>query len=896
MSGSAARPRFSIVTPVYDVEPYLPAFIDSVERLRARPDEVEVIAVDDGSRDGSLNLLLDWARRSRFQVKAFTKPNAGQGSARNLGLDHATGEWVTFPDPDDLLDRDYLRVAADFAAANPDIELMSARPVLLHEATGVRSNGHPRRWQYRGGNRTADLLAEPNVFLGVSPGSFFRLDRITATALRFDTRIRPNFEDAHFAVRYLLDLDRPAVGLLRDSVYVYRKRAAGTSTTQSAMRHPGRYSTVLELGYLDVLERGRRPDGTVPAWIQNLIVYELSWYLSEDERITRTIDIPPELAARFHELFDRILSSLDPAVVAGHGVRVLAPAWYDLLAHAGRRERWHSPVVVRSRRDRAMGLRRYHYRYVGEPPREACRVAGAPVLPAFAKTMAHRYLDRDFLWERILWLPDRDNLEIELDGEAVPIDWRWPVPRPDRARVARSRSAGSRWWRRPPRQLVAGAVRRVRRRLGREVYAPAVRALARAGVVRRRYAGAWVLMDRIHDADDNGERLFEHIRANRPDINAWFTVERGSPDWQRLAATGERRLVAHGSLAWKLLMLNADWLVSSHVDLAVARPPQVTRIEPNPGWKVAFLQHGVIKDDLSRWLNHRELDLFVVSTAAELDSVAANGSAYRFGAKEVVLTGLPRFDRLLAKGRETPEHARDLVIVAPTWRSWLTLPLASGSQRREIDAAFWESEYIRGWTALLRSEEIAKALRARGWRLGFMPHPNLQGVLGRLDLPARVEPLTFAGTDVQELYARCALLVTDYSSVVFNTAYLDRPAVYFQFDREVALGGAHVGRQGYFDYERDGFGPVAADLAGAERAIIASIRGGPQPTPAYQARIDATFPVRDGGACARVIAAIEERSRPWPGLPGAAERPGAPDATDTIDEPDATRVRDSAAA
>jgi len=151
-----------------------------------------------------------------------------------------------------------------------------------------------------------------------------------------------------------------------------------------------------------------------------------------------------------------------------------------------------------------------------------------------------------------------------------------------------------------------------------------------------------------------------------------------------------------------------------------------------------------------------------------------------------------------------------------------------------------------------------------------MPHPNLQGVLGRLDLPGHVEPLAFAGTDVQELYARCALMITDYSSVVFNTAYLDRPAVYFQFDRDAPLGGAHVGRQGYFEYGRDGFGPVAATLAEAERAIVAAIQHGPRPTPEYQARIDATFPVRDGQACARVVEAIEARSRPWARLAPAA--------------------------
>ena len=862
MTGAPGRPRFSIVTAVYDVEPYLPAFIRSVERLHIRPEDLEVVAVDDASNDGSLDLLRSWARESRYRVRVFTKPNGGQGSARNLGLDHATGEWVTFPDPDDVLDRDYLRAAARFATANPSTEAMSARPVLLDEATGAPSLAHPRQWQYRDGARTADLLDEPNVFFGVTPGGFFRMARIARSGLRFDSRIRPNFEDGHFAVRYLLDLPRPRIGLVPGSVYVYRRRAAGNSTTQRSMADPGRYSIVPELGYLDAMDRGRTDDGSVPAWIQQLIVYELSWYLSEDERVTTTIRIPPELERRFHRLLDRILRQLDPGVVAAHSARQLAPVWRDLLAHARRGRRWHASAVVASGRDAAMGLRRLQYRHIGARPAERFRTDQGKVAPAFAKTMAHRYLGRDLLWERILWLPDVPGLKIELGGAVVPI-----VSEPAKPRVERAREPlfASRLWlyRREPR-LLARVGRRAARRLASRISGPAVRAIARSSVIRRRYGGAWVVMDRIHDADDNGERLFEHLRDQRPDVNAWFVLERGSPDWRRVAARAGGRLVAHGSLAWKVLMLNAAWLASSHADLAVVRPRLISRIEPEPGWKVAFLQHGVIKDDLSRWLNERELDLFVTSTEAERSSIAGDASPYRFGLKEVVNSGLPRFDRLLAKARATPMEARDLILFAPTWRSWLTGSLVAGSQRRAVEAAFGTSEFAQTWAALLRSRRVAEAARARGWRLGFMPHPNFQGTVGELDLPSHVKWLTFAGVDVQALYAHCALLVTDYSSVVFNTAYLDRPAVYFQFDRADVLGGAHVGRRGYFDYERDGFGPVATELAAAERLIVAAIRHGPRPTPEYQARIDATFPVRDGGACARVVEAMEARGRPWP--------------------------------
>jgi CDP-glycerol glycerophosphotransferase (TagB/SpsB family) len=271
----------------------------------------------------------------------------------------------------------------------------------------------------------------------------------------------------------------------------------------------------------------------------------------------------------------------------------------------------------------------------------------------------------------------------------------------------------------------------------------------------------------------------------------------------------------------------------------------------------------VIKDDLSPWLNRYEHDLFVVSTQAEHDSIVADGTGYRATRKEVRLTGLPRFDRLLRKAATVPPDERRLVIVAPTWRSWLAVPLEPGTQRHLLSAELRESEYFERWLDLLRAPEIAEAAAQRGWRIGFMPHPNLQAVLDQTSLPAHVEPLRYAGTDVQALYARLGLLVTDYSSVAFNAAYLDRPTVYYQFDHQRVLAGGHVGRPGYFDYQRDGFGPVVVDHAAAVAAVVESIRGGAQAGEPYAGRIVAAFPGRDGRACERVVAAVEELSRPW---------------------------------
>lgn len=862
------RPRFTIVSAVYGVEPYLPAFIDSVENQRIPPQDLEIVAVDDGSTDGSLELLVGWAQRSRFRVKVFTKPNGGQASARNLGLEHATGEWVTFADPDDRLHRDYLLRIDRFERRTPGLEIMAGKPILHLEAEGRLRDKHPRRRQYAPGNRVVDMADEPNVFPGSTNVGFYRLDRIRAASLRFDPRVRPNFEDGQFAVHYLLALERQVVGLVADAQYLYRKRADQSSTLQRSLLDPRRYTTVLELGYLEVIERAKALHGSVPPWLQHVLIYELYWYLAEDLKISSGAYLEPGLVPRFHELLGRVLVELDPDVVAAHRVLRLTPLLRDVFARAARPGPWHSPFVVRTRTDNPMHLRRIEYRFVGRAPREEISIGGRPADVAFARTMSHPFYGRNLVSERILWVAGAGDLDVRLDGVPVSVLARWPRFRAGEGRRGRVTRWRRRWgrrlsrWRRQPTALVLRGLARRAGRAGGRVVLPLVHALAASPYFRNRFRGAWLLMDRIHDADDNGERLFEYLRAARPDINAWFVLERGTADWKRLVASGEERLIAHGSLTWKVAMLNCSWLLSSHADRPIYRPPELAGTG-HAGWRFAFLQHGIIKDDLSVWLNARELDLFVVSTEAELASVVGENTAYRFTAKETRNTGLPRFDRLLEKGRAVPTSERDLVIVAPTWRQWLAQPLHAASQRRALDVAFWESDYIRNWTALLRSPRVAAALATRGWQLGFMPHPNLQSMLGQLDLPAHVRPLTFEGTDVQGLYARCALLVTDYSSVAFNTAYLDRPVVYFQFDRERMLGGAHVGRRGYFDYERDGFGPVVDDLDAAERAVVASIERGPLAEPLYQARIDATFPIRDGGACARVVAAVEALSRPW---------------------------------
>lgn len=850
-SRAKATYDFSIVTAVYNVGRYLDEFIGSVEGQTLERDRFEVIAVDDGSTDHSLETLRRWERERPGLVKVITQENAGQAAARNAGMELANGQWVTFVDPDDVLDRAYLAEVAAFIEANPGASMYAANRLILDEASGEVANTHPLRMHFRLGNRIRDIIDYPEYFHGHAPTAFIPLDELRRLGVRFDPRIRPNFEDGHFCSAYLLGVSRPTIGFVETAHYLYRRRRDQTSTLQGSFADPGRYTTVMRYGFLDILERGvgASESGSPPEWLQNFVLYELSWYFSSQDAHAGVTAAVGDVADQFHALMREVLGYLDKDVVAGFSVRPMKPAWIDILLHAYDAEPWHQEYAHVTAFDDGQSLVRLSYRFCGRPPVEELFSGGAPVRAKHAKTRDLVYHGRTLMMERIVWLSARRSVRVKLDDRDLDLQFSVPqrrnVLRPGEivAELSRDASALKRRARNPPPSLVDRVVRR----------------LARSRPIRHYLRRSWVVMDRIADAGDSGERLFQHIRATRPDIRAWFVIASDAPEWRRLRREHGLRVLAHGSLRWKLVMVNCENLISSHIDVPIVRPQALMRFM-RPRWRFTFLQHGVIKDDLSSWLNPKAIDMFVTSTPQEYASIAGDHTPYVFTTKEVKLTGLPRFDRLLEMG-ERFDDRRDLVLVAPTWRVKLVQPLQAGAHTREIDPAFFDSEFARNWLGLLRSDELAALCDKHGLRIGFLPHPVLQPALPGLDLPDHVLRLSFADNDVQELFARAAVMVTDYSSMAFNAAYINRALVYFQFDHERVGSGEHLGRRGYFDYERDGFGPVTYTVSEALSAIGGVLEGGRSPSPTYQARIDAAFPLRDGRCCERVIGEIEALSR-----------------------------------
>ena len=97
------HPSVSIIVPVYGVEKYLDRCVESL--VKQTLTDIEIILVDDGSPDNCPRMCDDWAHRDS-RIKVIHKPNAGQGFARNSGIEIATGEYIAFVDSDDYVEPD----------------------------------------------------------------------------------------------------------------------------------------------------------------------------------------------------------------------------------------------------------------------------------------------------------------------------------------------------------------------------------------------------------------------------------------------------------------------------------------------------------------------------------------------------------------------------------------------------------------------------------------------------------------------------------------------------------------------------------------------------------------------------------------------------------------------
>ncbi len=861
---------FSVIIPIYNRKKYLADAVESVLHQSFEMRKIEVILVDDGSTDGSGEICDQYERKYPTTVRVIHQDNRGASAARNRGVAEASGKWLNFLDSDDKLAKNAFREAKKFINKYDEQMDVIAFPVYFF---GARRGEHILNYKFDLGSRVVDLEIEwnnPQLFIN---SSFIRAT--TAKKVGFNDAVDiPTNEDAREMQRILLE--KKKIGFLSSTKYWYRRH--DDTLVNRAKSNPKWYIDSLQQFSLYIMNYAKEKCGYIPKFIQNVVMYELQWRFRQN-KLAQTV-LSAEKLNEYKDLLLEVCDMIDTDVIMAQ-----KQLWREHKAYLiYRKEKKHSYYLeldntmentplrlsfASFKKDRLL-LEGWIPHFLFEMEKVAPlfavvndkvislplkKIATAPQF--FGQNLYDRYsfsVDIDLKDERkvqIYFLLRIEDKQIQIKNifleQFFPLDShcrhsykRYPdwVMQKQEANIILKRCHCC-----LPYELsyLTGIIIRGQRGSKRVA---AVRVVY--GILNKLpHREIWMISDRILKADDNGEALFKYLCKLKPKgLKAYFVISKESPDYQRLKKIGP--VVSTFSIKHRLLHLLSTYNISSQGEKIVQHPFRGYEL----GYRslklpqFVFLQHGVTKDDLSAWLNRYNKNLFGFVTTSKREYQSILEGDYFYTEKEVWLTGFSRYDYL-------KDDHKKIISVVPTWRSYLLEGLNRENGTHLLRNGFVTSEYYLFYDALINHKRLLEELKKNGYRLRFVPHPLMQPYIG---LFHKQDDVDFAAPSdsYRDLFAESSLLITDYSSTVFDFAYLNKPVLYCQFDKDNFFSGKHTYNQGYFDYEKDGFGEVEYNLEDTVERILEYVNNGCQLKAKYKKRIDEVFAYHDKNNCERI--------------------------------------------
>jgi len=351
----------------------------------------------------------------------------------------------------------------------------------------------------------------------------------------------------------------------------------------------------------------------------------------------------------------------------------------------------------------------------------------------------------------------------------------------------------------------------------------------------------WLVDERLSSsAEDNGYVFYTYLREQHPEIPAYYVIDSRSPQKKYVDPIGN--VVKQFSWKHACLLWRAKVLASTDTFWSLAFPyetlPQFRRKTHN-----VFLQHGVAGNKTMTYTKaaYPYFSQVIVSNKMEYEFFQDH---YGFQEQEVALTGIARFDNLPLKRSE--ERTR-IILVAPTWRKWLK----NQSQIRT-------SKYFAAWNKVITSPVLADLLERYQATLYFRPHFNMMQFITEFEGgSSRVRIVKDLDEPLSHLIKDSDLLITDYSSVMYDFFYQEKPVIAYMFDRheweDQPPGPPHI------SYEND----LPIDIAYNEELVLNKLElymsHNFDMRPIQLARVEKLFEYRDHNNCERIFAAIQNR-------------------------------------
>lgn len=363
--------------------------------------------------------------------------------------------------------------------------------------------------------------------------------------------------------------------------------------------------------------------------------------------------------------------------------------------------------------------------------------------------------------------------------------------------------------------------------------------LIKHGYLKWTHQQLFLIAETPNTARDNGYIFYKYMKEKHPEIKTYYAIHHKTKDFEKVQKYGST--IEWGSLKHYYYYMASTKNISSHKEGNPNHPLfTVLHLYLNLYNNRVFLQHGVLYQDFIMFHQPQtKFKIFITGAKGEYDFVKEK---YEYQ-DEVKYTGLARFDNLY--NEKPDEHT---ILLIPTWRRWLN-----------TEKDFKESTYFKGLLSLINSKQLQELLEKYDQYLYFYPHLSTQKFINDYQtINSRVKILDVKQIDVQELLKKGSLLITDFSSIFTDFAYMHKPIIYYQYDKEEFYARHFPKGTGdsYYDFEKDGFGKVTKTEKKLLQEIEYYLEHNFQEREVYSKRINDFFLLHDQNNCQRIFEEI----------------------------------------
>lgn len=815
----------SVVVPVYNSEKYIEECIQSIEKQTYDINKIQIILINDGSKDSSLETIKKIAEKYN-NIIIIDQKNSGVSIARNNGLKKAEGKYILFLDSDDMLEKHSIELLVKFFEKNYNEVDLVTYPMEIYNNEKARATSHYRYKFYTEGTGVYDLEESP--YLGQSTINVM-IKNEKQHQILFDKDMNYS-EDEAFNTKILMQ--KKKIGFCKEATYIYRKNVGSVTKNKS---NPYYTFESLTKYNENLIQNYKDENGRIPKYVQAIILNNLRWRIKTDEIFPYHYE-----EQDFDNALSRIkniLAYIENGTILNMPNMPIYHKFYIFNLKGLKMKPYYgdNSFTIMNDKEVIYSSEKIEISFIRLKIQNSKKmyILGAVKSPIceFTKPkvfLKYRTKDNEIVikemqlteaaishYQSTIKTNTFYRFECELDIENTEkfefysaignsrftSEYKFGgrvVFNEDLERykfITKNKKYILEYNEEMNLFTIETANKQKIKQLKKENKSKYEKIDYKINIYRWlaekcKKKNIWLYYDAAN-VYDNGYYQFLHDLEKKDGINRYYIYDKMNEKVkQKFNKKQRKHLLKYGSLKHRLYFLNSKKIISSDVSLSVYCPfrKSVKWYRDIINYELIYLQHGILYANLLQMYGKEfnEIDKIVISSEFEKNNLIKN---YKYNEDDLICAGMPRFDVDNLKTFEKSKEKK--IIYAPSWRKYLVGELLNRNRKANI-AEMEKSDFYKKNIEILTSERLKKLLEDYNVKFEFKLHPNFSCYKKMFEEKCNGN-ICMGNSEISPSNYR--MLITDYSSFQFDFIKHQIPIVYFVPDLKEFNAGLHTYRK-----------------------------------------------------------------------------------------------------